>query len=240
MKELVLVTIALEGYKFLFKECITSHKRYCKEHGYDFVLIDDLNISLKPEESSWIKLSLVKNLLKSYKYVVFLDCDCYIAPNTPPISALLENSNKSLFMAKGFSGRFNAGVIFFKSDEYTFRFLDDIKNAADFPVPDDCKAPYENGHIIHISNSYLDKIETLSTELWNNNIELSDKSYITHYSGGRLRPYYINNKVSFISRVSYGLYRRINRKVRKNADFESKKALLDFAESTLFKNIKTQ
>lgn len=186
-------SIALGGYSSLFKKCINSQKKYCAQFNFKYILIDKSPCSLSPEESAWLKLFLLKEALKSnYKWVAFLDADCEVRSHTPSFIQILEESRKSIFMCHGFSGRINSGVIFLKNNSESFSYLDIVLNNVDKEIPEEDKALYENGHMIHFGKNNSN-IQILDSKKWNNNMYFDPKSYIQHYSGGILREKYLKN-----------------------------------------------
>lgn len=216
-------SIALGGYKDLFKKCIKTHKRYCNSCGYEYVLVDRAPRPLSSTEASWLKVALLCSSLKSdYDWVAFLDADCEVRKGTPCFSEYLDTlkENKSIFFAPGYSGRINAGVIFAKSNTKSVKFFERVIESADEEVPKEDKAPYENGHIIsHGKSSPI--VHTVDHHLWNNNSEISKKSYIQHYSQGELRKWFMENyappefrKACKVEKKIFMLRRKAKRTIR--------------------------
>lgn len=189
-------SIALEGYERLFKSCIKTHMEYCRVQQYEYVLINHAPRRLDPAEAAWLKVPLMKAALEGgYEWVAFIDADCDIRTHMPCFTKYLSQvgEGKSIFMAPGFSGRINSGVIFVKRGSSSLAFFDTVIAHANDKVPRQDKAPYENGHMIHFGKNNP-VIHMLDHKLWNNNSELDDESYIQHYSGGKLRSWYMNNR----------------------------------------------
>jgi hypothetical protein len=110
----------------------------------------------------------------------------------------LDNLSQShaIFMAPGFSGRINSGVIFVRNHPDGINFLSTILENADREISDPADAaPYENGHFIHWGKGNQ-SIYLLEHDLWNNNSHLDANCYIQHYSRGKLRDDYLASRVN--------------------------------------------
>jgi hypothetical protein len=194
-KEKVLVfSIALEGYSLLFRDCIKSHREYCDKFGLEYVLVNKSERKLLPIEAAWLKIFLLRAALQSNKYswVAFIDADCEIRNFAPLfINDFKKYSiNKYIFMAHGFSGRINSGVIFIKNNLESLKFLNTVISNGDIQVPKEDDALYENGHMIHFGkNNPI--VQIIEAEKWNNNHNININSSIQHYSGGILREQYL-------------------------------------------------
>ena len=215
-KENVLVfSIALQGYSNLFKNCIKTQRNYCSRFEYDYILIDKSPRSLLPAEAAWLKIFFLKEALTcTYKWIAFIDADCEIREHAPSFIEDLEKfgKNKKIFMAHGFSGRINSGVIFIKNSPEALEYLEKVIINGDKIISDEDQAPYENGHIIKYgkNNPY---IQIIDAKKWNNNFTLDHSSYIQHYSGGILREQYLRERPFIKSK--YLFMRRIRSKMRR-------------------------
>jgi hypothetical protein len=100
MKKL-LITLAVgdkyvKEYSNLFKK---SQQHYSKKHGYEFRLLDyRLNNILSHPDSLSFDKALVFNQewVKSYDFVVFVDADIFINPNSPDIIEQFKDKDKIL------------------------------------------------------------------------------------------------------------------------------------------------
>ncbi len=194
-KEKTLVfSIALKGYSQLFKNCISSQRKYCEKHGMDYVLVDKSPRQLLPIEAAWLKLFLLREALYTNKYnwIAFIDADCEIRDFSPSfiLDLVKYDPSKSIFLAKGFSGRINSGVIILKNTSEALLYLNNVINNGDLPVPKEDEALYENGHMIHFGKSNP-AVQIMEWEEWNNNHDINKNSFIQHYSGGILREQYL-------------------------------------------------
>lgn len=208
-------SIALGAYDRLFERCIETQREYCGRHGYEYVLVDRAPRSLRPKEAAWLKIPLIRSALGAgYEWVAFIDADCEIRGNTPSFpehhGSLAEG--KSLFMAPGFSGRINSGVVFVRNTPAAVDFFDRVIAHADQEVPRTDRTAYENGHIIFFGKNSPD-VHLLDHTKWNNNSRLDARSYIQHYSGGPLRQWYKSNLAS--AEFGSGSGARLRRMIRK-------------------------
>lgn len=193
MQQVLLFTIALNGYAELFSSCIETHREYCKKYGFACQVVRHAPSSISAGNSAWLKIYLLREALKShYNWVCFIDSDCEIRNHTPDFRIEMSklSHNASVYMAHGFSGRINSGVIFMKNTPKAMAYLNEVIKNKDNPVPDEDRAPFENGHMIKYGKNNPD-VEIISNKYWNNNIEFNPESYIQHYSGGKLRPFYL-------------------------------------------------
>ena len=194
MQDTLVFSIALNGYSFLFKNCLESQKKYCQKFDFQYSIIEKTPYHLTNTDTAWLKLYLLREALNlEFQWIAFIDADCEIRENCPDFRKFLLRSNPlaSIFLANGFSGRINSGVIFIKNKPETLSFLNLVIEHRYKEVPDEDKALYENGHIIHFGKNEPN-IQIIDNNLWNNNYELNNDSFIQHYSGGILRQKYLN------------------------------------------------
>jgi len=200
--------VGINNYDRMYQRCIDSHRRYAKHQGYDYKLVNK-PVAASITASAWLKIPLIiKALEQNYDWVAFIDADCEIKDTAPAIESLAMDG-KSLFMAKGFSGRVNSGVIIIRNDEPARALFQTVYDHCNQEVP---SADWgENGHIIHFAGDW-DRLEVLDTR-WNNNFKPELDDYIRHYSaGGPMRPLYpANNSEKFI-RFTQKIKNKFNRK----------------------------
>jgi hypothetical protein len=192
MSNVLVFSIALNGFEIPFSRCIASQRAYCDKYGYRYVLVRDAPRKLFPTEAAWIKIPLMKAALDGpYEWVVFLDADIEVRPHTPCIvDTLSREPGKSLFFVHGHSGRVNSGVLIARKHPTSKAFFDEVLTHADVKLPEEDRAPYENGHVIHYAKSNP-SVHLLDHYLWNNNSILDQRAYLQHYSSGPLRRAYL-------------------------------------------------
>ncbi len=178
--------VALNFYDLVYDRNIASHRRYAQANGYSYTLVRrPAFISVR--ESVWLKLPLMEAALKAgWDWVLFVDADCEIRSDAPRIESL-EDGVSSVFLATGFSGNVNSGVIAARNKPEARAFFARVTAAAGDDVPE---ADWgENGHIIHFARS----CQTLKIldQRWNNNADPDMEDYVRHYSaGGPMRALY--------------------------------------------------
>lgn len=196
MQFTLLFSIGLNGYDKLFRNCIKSQKAYSTKFDYKYILINRAPQKMSGQKAAWLKIYLLREAMElGYKWIAFIDADCEIRQHTPDFRKYLENldTDASTFMAHGFSGRINSGVIFMKNTIESKAYLDEVINNRNNPVPEEDKAPFENGHMITYGKNNA-SVKIIDNTLWNNNIKFDPESYIQHYSGGKLRPLYLRQQ----------------------------------------------
>lgn len=218
--KILIFSIALEGYSQIFQSCINSQREYCSRYNFKYVLVDEAPRKLRAIEAAWLKLFLLRSALKGdFEWIGFLDADCEVRDHAPSFVKDLEKfpDSKKLFVATGFSGRINSGVIFIKNSTEAINFLNKVIENGDKEVPDEDKALYENGHIIHYGKNNPN-VQIIEAQKWNNNSFLDKTSYIQHYSGGKLRKKYLGQTkaIPYKKNSFHRLYRKIETKLKIN------------------------
>jgi hypothetical protein len=201
-------SLGLNSYDRMYQQCIESQREYAARFGYDYRLIN------KPQKTSitasaWLKIPLlIRALEQNYEWVAYIDADCEIKAKTPAIVNLAVKG-KSLYMANGFSGRINSGVIIVKNTAAVKVLLQTIYQHCTENVPE---ADWgENGHIIHFASQW-EGLQILDSR-WNNNANPELDDYIRHYSaGGPMRALYPATFSEKMARFLQNLKNRINRK----------------------------
>lgn len=204
-------TVALNGYQWLFKENIAHQRAYARQHGYDFVAVTRPSFSRLGLECAWLKLSLLANALRRYDTVMYVDVDAAIKPSAPPLDSILEG-DKYLYMAHGYSGRFNSGVIIARKSEDLHSGILGMIDSCEVPPPvEDSVGWGENGHVISYAKTKA--FVKILPKQWNNNSDVDLDDFIRHYSMGPLRPLYkartINKVLYHVARIYVAIARRL-------------------------------
>ena len=177
-------SIGTNGFDVAYRACIRTHRRYAETHGYDHVLVRCPYFvwHFSAHDSAWLKIPLILGALsRGYDWILFVDADCEIRPTCPPVQSV-ERSGKAIYVANGFSGRPNSGVVIVKRTPEAIDFFRRILQAADrSDLPEEDRAPYENGHFIHYAKS-CEAVEILESA-WNNNRDGSLPDFVRHYTG---------------------------------------------------------
>lgn len=193
MKEDTLVfSIALNGYQWRYRQHIKSHQAYAKRLGYHYQVITKPFFSSLGIECCWLKLTLMHIALTSgYEYVVFIDADAVIKPCCPPIEEVLE-VGKHLYMAKGYSNRFNSGVMIVRNCRLIRHWIEKvIANRANSVDKASNVGWGENSHIIQFSRGCR-FIKELPLR-WNNTSDPRLNDFIRHQNFGPLRTNFWDN-----------------------------------------------
>ncbi len=182
----VLFSVALNGYHWVYRDCIESHRVYAKRMGYEYHCISRPHVSKLGNECCWLKISILLRLLRNdTSSVVVLDADAMISERAPSFDKVLA-ATEHLSMARGVSGEYNSGVMVIKNTDQTRHFFKQLLLRQGVKLgPDDPVGWGENGHIIDML-----KTMPLASELpltWNNTFNPSLQDYIRHYSNGPMR-----------------------------------------------------
>ena len=113
------------------KYTIEINKKYCNENQYEyFVESDTKKIFTKLENRSvtWYKPHLIQDVFETYvdcDYVLFLDMDAVITNHNKKIEDFITNDFSILMTNDYGSSLVNAGVMLFKNDNFSKKFLTD-------------------------------------------------------------------------------------------------------------------
>lgn len=185
----LVLCLALNGYHALYRNHIEKHRAYAQQQGYEYLCVERPRLTLLDIECTWLKISLIiKALEQKYDWVVCLDADTEVRTSTPNVESLYVDG-KYIYMAKGFSNRFNSGVLILKNHGKTLRFMRQVfANHDKALVACDDVGWGENGHIIYFAKRF-DIVQEIDKR-WNNNHCLALADYIRHYSYGPLHQSY--------------------------------------------------
>ena len=188
MKPLVF-SMGFNGYQWLYDRNIRSQKKYCEEHGFDFLMIEKPTFTNLYMECAWFKIPALLGALQSGRpWVLYLDADIEARPGAPSFLTL-EKPDRDLYLANGFSGRVNSGMILVKNTPRVQALLSEtFQNALKTLPPEDDVGWGENGHIIHYAKNYPG-LEIVDGR-WNNNKDPELADYFRHYSAGPMRKFY--------------------------------------------------
>jgi hypothetical protein len=182
-------TIGFNGYQDIYRRNVATQKRYADRHGMRHVLIDSPEQTDLLMESAWLKIPLIISALKrGWPWLLFIDIDAEIKASCPDFRTL-ESPGKDIYMAPGFSGRVNSGVIILKNTPLALAMMETILAHADAKIPPEDDVGWgENGHVIHYLKSYSG-LQLLPFQ-WNNNRDPKADDYIRHYSAGPMRKHF--------------------------------------------------
>ena len=174
-------TIAMNGYRWAWRSCLRSHRRYAARLGFDRACVD-LPWTVTPAEAAWLKLRLLARALEDrrYAWLLFLDADAEVRPGCPDFRAVAV-PGRDVYMAHGHSGRLNSGVIAVRRSDASRAFLRRILADCDGPVAPEDAAPYENGHVI--KHGKADPVVGLLDRRWNNTVEPALGDHVRHFTG---------------------------------------------------------
>ncbi len=205
MQKTLVFSIAINGYQWLYRDCIASHNRYAEVKGYHYQVVTRPHISAIGVECCWLKLTLMLAALKAgYETVLFVDADAYINAQTPDLHTVLSPSHY-LYLAKSYSQRYNSGVILVKNHPQLRAWLQKVISHRHSTIkPENDVGGGENGHIIQYAKN-CDFVTTLNRR-WNNTYDPQLLDYIRHFSFGPLRQsVYLNLSHKLLARLTKGI-----------------------------------
>lgn len=182
----LIITLAMNGYQWVYRSYIKTHSDYAKRIGANYITVSKPSFTLLGVECCWLKLHILKQALMSgYNDVLILDADAWVNSHCPDIRENAEK-DKYIYMVKGYSKRFNSGVLWVRNHPASISFISKVINnrLTTIPLEDDVGWG-ENGHIIHHAKS-CDVITELDIS-WNNTFASNICDYIRHYNHGPLR-----------------------------------------------------
>lgn len=188
MRPLVM-SLTLNEYETVFGRMMQSHHRYAERWDADYQVIGANEWTDLGRECTWIKIVLILAALEDGRpWVVFVDNDTVIRRWCPDFRSVAR-PGRHIYMARGFSGRFNSGVMIVRNHPAATAFFRDVleKMRHDLPQEDDVGWG-ENGAVIHVARRYPEVAEI--SQRWNNNRRFWMFDHIRHYSAGPLRHRY--------------------------------------------------
>ena len=181
--------MAFNGYQYLFRKTIDSHRAYADKHGFAHAFVDQPSFTPMLLECTWLKVPLLLSAMaKGFDYVLFVDSDAELKPDCPNVLDVVS-PGKSIYMVDGRSGRVNAGVIFAQRTAAAARIVQLVLSNFNMALPKEDSVGWgENGHWIHFTknNPALEKLDLR----WNNTFDPALSDYIRHYAGGPMRQLY--------------------------------------------------
>jgi len=209
-KDTLVFSIALNGYQWRYHKYLKSHLAFANKFGYQYQAVTKPFLSQLGIECCWLKLTLMHTaLLAGYKYVIFLDADAFVQENCPDIKTIIEE-DKYLYMAKGYSKRFNSGVMIVKNNPLIREWVSNIINNRAVTIePKNDVGWGENSHIIQYSHG-CNFVKELPTQ-WNNTYDIYLNDFIRHQNFGPLRSGFFDN---CLHKVMFGIANRTMRLYR--------------------------
>ncbi|TWA76113.1 hypothetical protein FBZ85_10916 [Azospirillum brasilense] len=179
-------SVALNHYDRIYDRNIASHRLYAARHGYDYVCVSRPAWTTVTE-AVWLKIELLRSsLAKGYRWILFVDADCELRAAAPKVESV-SKPDKAVYLAVGFSGNVNSGVIIARNDPAAVEFFDAVLEVSSRAVPEMDWG--ENGHVIHVARR-SETVDHLDRR-WNNNADPTLEDFVRHYSaGGPMRPLY--------------------------------------------------
>jgi hypothetical protein len=176
--QLAIVQVALFGYAVKWASCLQSVHAYASRHGYGYRIVAEPPPSVRAaDDADWHKLELARDALRSGTAVLLVDADVRAAGDAPAFPAVAEG----VLLARGHSGRFNAGVIY-AAGPSGLRFVESVLAARGRKLSRrDWVSWGMNGYVIAAARGNP-AVRELARE-WNNAVDPALADHFRHYTG---------------------------------------------------------
>lgn len=188
----LIFSVALNGYQWVYAKCLKSHEQYARKIGADYRAITTPFFSWAGVECCWLKLFLARQAMSAgYSAVVFLDADTQVQISAPSIFDEVKNA-KHIYMARGYSGQVNSGVMLLRNHPKTRWFLTSVISTIRTGIAKRSNVGWgENGNVIEVLK-HSDCFSLLD-DAWNKTAELGEADYIRHYNHGPMRSFVLTH-----------------------------------------------
>jgi len=179
----LLFSIAVNGYSMKYRSLLATQRAYARRIGCEYVCVQRPVRVLEPAVAAWMKVTLMEWWLgQGRDFVGYLDADCEVKADAPDWRGLFE-SDGSVLMARGRSGRYNSGVVFVRNDAPARQYFADVLASATHELPDAARRnlKYENGNMHHVAGESV-AIREIGAE-WNNTATPDLTDFVRHYTG---------------------------------------------------------
>ena len=185
----LMISMGFNGYQWAYRRNIETQRAYAQRQGYDYVFVERPAFSPLLMECAWLKIPLlIAALTAGRPWALFLDSDIEAKESTPAVETVFEEG-KTLYLANGFSGRPNSGVILVRQDPAVISVLQTMLGHALMTLPAEDDVGWgENGHVIHFAKNFPGL--KILPQVWNNNQDPDLDDYFRHYSAGPMRKFY--------------------------------------------------
>lgn len=188
-RDALVFSMGFNGYQRIYARNVATQRAYAERHGMAYEFLSRPFFTPLLMECCWLKVPLILAALeRGWPWVAYIDCDVEVRAACPDLRSL-ERPGKALYMAAGYSGRLNSGVIIVKNTVGVRALFRRILDGAQMRLPPEDDVGWgENGHIIHFAKD-SPLLETIPAP-WNNNHDPALDDYMRHYSAGPMRPLY--------------------------------------------------
>lgn len=181
----LVLTIAYGTYANTWAFCLAAQAHYAKRWRLRHLVLDQLAPGLN---AKWSKLHFACQLVEEGQDVLLIDADAEPSVFAPSFTEILDlHPDRSIFYARGNSGRPNSGVLMFRGgSEIAFGFLRECLAARGTRVSREnfVTEEGENGHVIQLLKipMFTEASHEVS-RLWNcTHPDDAAEAYIRHYT----------------------------------------------------------
>lgn len=182
-------TVGYNGYDAIWEDCVNATKAYCDRLQYSFCIVGQDTYTDLSMESAWVKIPLIIAAIDAgHQELMFIDSDARPSADCPNFSDLFSEG-KDVYIANGFSGRPNSGVMIIRPSRKSRAFFKEVLEIAGKKIPRKHVVGWgENGEVINVA-SRSETFQSISHK-WNNNRDPELDDYVRHYSAGPMRRVY--------------------------------------------------
>lgn len=220
--KVLVFSVALNGYQWRYRALLKSHQAYAERWGFRHIAVTQPSCSKLGMEVAWLKVALINTALRAgYDWVLFLDADTQVQPHAPNMLNA-QQAGKDIYAARGFSGRFNSGVLMVRNSMHSAAFFHRLQTIACLPLPEEDRVGWgENGYFIHLAKQSEHREHIAELELaWNNNQLAYQADYIRHYSRGPLHESFVPSLLDRCLAACYhyglALHKRAHKHTKRN------------------------
>jgi hypothetical protein len=132
-KQIAIVALATPNMKAMTDISFKNHKHYALKHDYNYLCYYDSLVDIR--YVTWNKVFVIQDLLKSFKYVMWIDADAIFTNMNVTLESIIErNANKHLWVCDDIGGwRLNTGVMIWENNAWSHKVLEEWASMEKIP-----------------------------------------------------------------------------------------------------------
>lgn len=132
-KNIAIVALATPNMKSMTDVSFLNHKYYAQKYNYNYLSFNDTIVDLR--YVTWNKVFVLKQYLKKYDYVMWIDADAIFTNLEITIESIVQkNPDKYLWVCDDIGGwRLNTGVMIWKNSDWSLKVLEEWSTMEKIP-----------------------------------------------------------------------------------------------------------
>lgn len=124
-KQIAIVSLATENMRAMTDISFKNHKYYAQKYDYNYLCYFDTMVDLR--FVTWNKVFVIKELLHSFKYVMWIDADAIFTNMDITLESIIEKEpEKHLWVCDDIGGwRLNTGVMIWENHDWSKKVIED-------------------------------------------------------------------------------------------------------------------